>query len=158
MLDAIASAPQKFKGIAVVPNDCSLEQLEIFKTQGMIGIAFNLALMGFDYYAGIEPLLRGLKQLDLWAQFQVDKALLLDILPMLSRVGVKAIVDHCGRPSVDAGTGQPAFQALLALGCQDQAVVKISGFAKFSHSTFPFTDIRPYTELLARHFGVHHCV
>ena len=48
VLVAIASAPQKFKGIAVVPNDCSLEQLEIFKTQGVIGIAFNLALMGFD--------------------------------------------------------------------------------------------------------------
>ena len=158
MLDAIASAPQKFKGIAVVPNDCSLEQLEVLKDQGVIGIAFNLALMGFDFYADIEPLLRRLKQLDVWAQFQVEKELLLDILPMLSTVGVKTMIDHCGRPNVDAGTGQHAFQALLALGRQGQAVVKISGFAKFSHSAFPFTDVRPYTELLARHFGVHHCV
>jgi hypothetical protein len=37
----------------------------------VIGLAFNAALMGFDFYAGIEPLLRRLRQLDMWAQFQV---------------------------------------------------------------------------------------
>ena len=158
MLNAIASAPQKFKGIAVVANDCSLEQLEILKTQGVIGIAFNVALMGAAFYADIEPLLGRLKHLDMWAQFQVEKDLLLDFLPMLARVDVKAMFDHCGRPNVDAGTHQPGFQALLALGREGRAVVKISGFVKFSNSVFPFADTRPYTELLSKNFGLHHCV
>jgi len=158
LLDAIAQAPEKFKGIAVVPNDCKLEELEKFKSQGVIGLAFNPSLMGFDYYANLEPLLARLKQLDMWAQFQVEKDLLLKFLPMLSRVDVKVMVDHCGRPDLDAGTAQAGFQSLLALGREGRAVVKISGFAKFSKVGYPFDDATEYMDLLLRNFGLSNCV
>ena len=158
LLDAIACAPEVLKGIAVVPNDCNLEQLQVLKAQGVIGLAFNPALMGFDFYADIEPLLQRLKQLDMWAQFQVENDLLLDFVPMLSRVDVKMMVDHCGRPNLSAGLTQPGFQALLALGREGRAVVKISGFAKFSQTGFPFDDVRPYVDELTQHFGLTQCV
>ena len=158
LLDAIACAPEVFKGIAVVPNDTSLETLQQLKTQGVIGVAFNPALMGFDFYADIEPLLQRLKQLDMWAQFQVENDLLLDYLPMLSRVDVKVMVDHCGRPNLSAGVSQLGIEALLALGREGRAVVKISGFAKFSQAGYPFDDTRIYIEALAQHFGLKNCV
>ncbi len=158
LLDAIACAPSVFKGIAVVPNDIGLEALQQFKSQGVIGVAFNPSLMGFDFYSDIEPLLLRLKQLDMWAQFQVENDLLLDFLPMLSRVDVKVMVDHCGRPNVAAGVSQPGFEALLALGREGRAVVKISGFAKFSQVGYPFADTRPFTEALVREFGAGNCV
>ena len=158
LLDAIACAPEVFKGIAVVPNDISLEALQQFKSQGVIGVAFNPSLMGFDFYSNIEPLLQQLKQLDMWAQFQVENDLLLDFLPMLSRVDVKMMVDHCGRPHLDAGVSQAGFQALLALGREGRAVVKISGFAKFSQVGYPFADTRAFTDLLVREFGLGNCV
>ena len=134
LLDAIAMGQGRYKGIAVVPNDCSLETLADLKSRGVIGIAFNPALHGFGYYADIEPLLMRLKALDLWAQFQVDKDLLPRFLPMLSRVDVKVMVDHCGRPHLPDGVSQAGFQALLALGREQRAVVKLSGFAKFSEA------------------------
>ena len=158
LLDALASAPTKFKGIAVVPNDTSLEALQQLKAQGVIGIAFNPALMGFDFYADIEPLLQCLKQLDMWAQFQFENDLALDFLPMLSRVDVKMMVDHCGRPNLAAGLAQKGFQALLALGREGRTLVKISGFAKFSQTGYPFVDARAYTEALVRAFGLANCV
>ena len=157
LLDAIASAPQQFKGIAVVPNDCSLESLSVLRAQGVIGVAFNPSLMGSAYYANIEPLLLRLKQLGMWAQFQVENDLLLDFLPMLSRVDVKVLIDHCGRPHAAAGLSQPGFQALLALGREGRAVVKISGFAKFSQLGYPFADAHPYIDQLVQHFGLMHC-
>lgn len=158
MLDAIASAPDAFKGIAVVPHDISLESLEQLKYQGVIGVAFNAALWGFNYYSNIEPLLLRLKQLDMWAQFQFEKDGLLPFLPMLSRVDVKLLIDHTGRPDIQRGLKQAGFQALLALGREHRTVVKISGFAKFSESGFPFSDTRPYTEALAQVFGLSRCV
>ena len=158
LLDAIAQAPSLFKGIAVVPNDISLEDLEQLKLQGVIGVAFNPALMGFDFYSNIEPLLKRLKQLEMWAQFQVENDLLLDFLPMLSRVDVKVMVDHCGRPNLNAGVSQPGFEALLAMGREGRTVVKISGFAKFSQTGYPFVDTRAFTESLVRHFGLSNCV
>jgi predicted TIM-barrel fold metal-dependent hydrolase len=158
LLDAIACAPEVFKGIAVVPNDTSLETLQQFKSQGVIGLAFNPTLMGFDHYANIEPLLQRLKQLDMWAQFQVENDLLLDFLPMLSRVDVKLMVDHCGRPNLPAGVSQPGFQALLSLGREGRTVVKISGFAKFSQVGYPFDDARVFIDALVQHFGLNNCV
>lgn len=158
LLHALQIGQGAFKGIAVVPNDFSLEHLQQLKAQGVIGIAFNPAMMGFDFYADIEPLLRRLQQLDMWAQLQVEQDLLLDFLPMFSRVNVKLMIDHCGRPQVPAGLSQPGFQALLALGREQRAVVKLSGFAKFSASAYPFADVRPHVEALAHDFGLSHCV
>lgn len=158
LLHALQIGQGAFKGIAVVPNDCPLETLQVLKAQGVIGLAFNAALMGFDFYAGIEPLLRRLRQLDMWAQFQVDKDLLPRFLPMLSRVDVKVMVDHCGRPHLPDGVSQAGFQALLALGREQRAVVKLSGFAKFSEAGYPFADVRPYVQALVRDFGLKQCV
>jgi predicted TIM-barrel fold metal-dependent hydrolase len=158
LLDAIATAPMLFKGIAVVPNDISLEALQLLQSQGVLGVAFNPSLMGFDYYANIEPLLLRLKQLGMWAQFQVENDLLLDFLPMLSRVAVKVMVDHCGRPNLSAGLTQKGFQSLLALGREGRTLVKISGFAKFSQVGYPFPDARVYIENLVQAFGLQNCV
>ena len=158
LLDAIAHSNGRFKGVAVVPNDCSDNQLDALQSQGVIGIAFNPSLMGFDFYSNIEPLLQRLKQLDMWAQFQVENDLLLDFLPMLSRVDVKMMVDHCGRPNLAAGLAQKGFQALLAMGREGRTVVKISGFAKFSQVGYPFADTRVFTESLVREFGLKNCV
>jgi predicted TIM-barrel fold metal-dependent hydrolase len=158
LLDAIQMGQGAFKGIAVVPNDCSLAELQQMKSQGVIGVAFNPSLMGTDFYAGIEPLLRHLRHLDMWAQFQVEKDQLPDFLPMLSRVDVKLMFDHCGRPRLAGGVQQAGFQSLLALGREGRAVVKLSGFAKFSEAAYPFADVRPYVDALVRDFGLNHCV
>jgi predicted TIM-barrel fold metal-dependent hydrolase len=88
----------------------------------------------------------------------VEKDLLLDFLPMLSRVQVKVMIDHCGRPHVPHGVSQPGFQALLALGRDPRAVVKLSGYAKFSQTGFPFDDVQPYVHALVENFGLARCV
>jgi hypothetical protein len=88
-LDAIAHSKGRSKGVAVVPNDCSDTQLDALRSQGVIGIAFNPSLMGFDFYSDLEPLLLRLKNRNMWAQFQVEKDLLLPFLPMINRVGAR---------------------------------------------------------------------
>lgn len=158
LLHALKLGQGAFKGMAVVPNDCSFEELEALKAQGVMGLAFNPALMGFDHYANMEPLLKRLQQLDMWAQFQVEKDLLQEVMPLLSRVDVKVMVDHCGRPFLPSGLHQKGFEDLLALGRDGRAVVKISGFAKFSETGFPFDDVKAYVDALTHNFGLSHCV
>ncbi len=162
LLDAIARSAGAFKGIAVVPNDCSLHELAHLKALGVVGVAFNPSLMGFDFYSGIEPLLQRLKQLDLWAQFQIEGDGLLPFLPMLARVGVRVLIDHGGRPLRTGTTTidlqSKGFEALLALGREGRAVVKLSGMAKFSQTGYPFDDVKPCFETLVRHFGLDQCI
>ena len=49
-------------------------------------------------------------------------------------------------------------KALLALGRAGRAVVKLSGFAKFSREGFPFVDARPVIDAMAQAFGLQQCV
>lgn len=158
LLNALKIGQGRFKGIAVVSNDCDSESLQALKAQGVIGVAFNPALMGFEHYANIEPLLKRLQSLDMWAQFQVEKSLLLDFMPMLSRVDVKFMVDHCGRPTQSDGLNQKGFRQLLELGKEGRALVKISGFAKFSQLGFPFKDAKPFVDALVNSYGLENLV
>jgi predicted TIM-barrel fold metal-dependent hydrolase len=160
LLDTIANGAGRFKGIAVVPNECGDQELHEFARQGVIGVAFNPSMHGVAYYANITPLLRRLAERGMWAQFQVQDDQLIELLPMIERSGVRIMFDHCGRPSVkqEQDILQKGFQALLALGRTGQAVVKLSGFAKFSAAGFPFVDVRPVVQALAENFSLQRCV
>lgn len=151
-----------FKGIAVLPADTHSEALAELKAQGVIGVAFNVSLNGLPYYlAGeqnIEPLLRRLAAQGLWAQFQVEADQLVELLPLIERSQVKVMIDHAGRPRLADGPNAPGVQALLALGRSAQAVVKLSGFAKFSKQPYPYTDTLDHVHLLVRHFGQAQCI
>jgi len=159
MLHAIATGAGRFKGIAVVPNDISGEALAALKQQGMVGVAFNIALNGLAYYAThLKALLQKLEALDLWANIQVEADQLLDLLPYLEGTQVRIAFDHCGRPVAERGTAQAGFLALLALGREGRAAVKLSGEAKFSAQGFPFADARNYWDALIQAFGLEQCL
>ena len=116
LLDAIENGHGRFKGIAVTDNNCDTSTLLTLKSKGVVGIAFNVALHGLAYYADIEPLLFRLKELDMFAQFQVEGNLLIDLMPMIAKTKVKVLIDHCGRPVLADGIDQSGFKALLELG------------------------------------------
>lgn len=158
LLDALARHPGRFKGVAVVRNNASLEELAALKAAGVLGVAFNLALYGVDHYRDIGALLQRLAQLGLLANVQVQHQQLPEVLPLLRTSGVRVLIDHCGRPDITAGVGQPGFQALLALGQERRALVKLSGYAKFSAQPFPWADTRPYVDALLHAFGPEGCL
>ena len=57
MLDAIAHGDGRFKGIAIIDFDADLATLRKFKSQGIVGAAFNPTFHGIDYYkrsAGLD--------------------------------------------------------------------------------------------------------
>jgi len=81
LLAAIAGSGGRFRGIAVVPPDATLDQLAALKAEGIVGVAFNLAFHGPDHYRGTEALIARLAELDLILQLQVERDQLLDFLP-----------------------------------------------------------------------------
>lgn len=164
LLDAIERHPSLFKGIAVVPNDCAASTLSHLKDRGIVGVAFNYSLNGLAHYANIEPLLWRLKKLDMWAQFQVEGDQLASLLPMIEATGVKLMIDHCGRPDLRAKAGltspldSEGFKAMLLLGQRGLAVMKISGYAKFSTVSYPFEDVAAVAQLLLKTYGQERCI
>lgn len=158
LLDAIARGAGRFKGIAVVPNQASRDELQALKAQGVIGIAFNYALHGFAYYADTSPLMQRLADLGMFVQVQTERDQLVELGPRLLDSGAPLMVDHCGRPAVSEGVHGRGFDALLKLSGHGRATVKISGFSKFSQQDLPFDDVQPFTDALLQAFGPDHCV
>jgi predicted TIM-barrel fold metal-dependent hydrolase len=80
------------------------------------------------------------------------------MLPLLASSEVRILIDHCGRPSPEAGLGQAGFQALLGLAGTGRTTVKLSGLVKCSSTGYPYPDAWPYVEALIEAFGFDACL
>src|SRR5947208_276029 len=152
MLDTIARGQARYKGVAVVRNDATFDDLERLKRAGVVGVAWNVTYYGIDYYHDAEPLLKKLEALDMFVDIGAEPDQLVAMMPLLMNSGVRILVDHCGRPVVDAGLDQPGFRALLELGATRRAFIKLSGFVKFSHEPSPHEDTWPFVTALVEAF------
>jgi predicted TIM-barrel fold metal-dependent hydrolase len=158
LLDAIAKSDGRFKGIAVVANHTSLGELADLKAQGIVGIAFNYALHGLDYYQTNAALMAHLAMLGMFVQVQIEGDQLATLTPALLGCGAAILVDHCGRPSLSKRATDAGFDALLALATSQRATVKLSGFSKFSAQSYPFADTHGLVQELLQAFGTEHCI
>jgi predicted TIM-barrel fold metal-dependent hydrolase len=158
LLHALETGQGKFKGIVVLAPDTSEQALSDLKAQGVVGVAFNVALNGVAFYQNIGPLLQRLRKLEMWAQFQMTDDQLVELQPLIDLCSDRILIDHCGRPNLARGLAQAGFQELLALGRSGRAVVKISGEYKYSQQAYPFEDTRPYAEALVGAFGLQRCI
>jgi predicted TIM-barrel fold metal-dependent hydrolase len=158
MLDTIARGAGRYKGIAVVAIDTTLNELQALRREGVVGVAWNVTHYGVDYYRDAKPLLRNLAALDMFVDIQVENDQLTPLVPMLTDSGIRIIVDHCGRPTVDAGVGQPGFRALLELARTRRAYVKLSGYVKFSRKPALYDDAWPFVAALIDAFTLDHCL
>lgn len=148
LLDTIARGAGRYKGVAVVRNDAGRAELQDLQAAGVIGIAFNVALLGVDFYRDTGPLLERLRELGLWANVQVQNDQLVALAPLLRDSGAKLVFDHTGRPDPHAGVGQAGFAALLGLADTGRAAVKLSGYVKISATPYPHADMAPYVQAL----------
>jgi predicted TIM-barrel fold metal-dependent hydrolase len=76
----------------------------------------------------------------------------------LRKANSKVIIDHMGLERADGGLDQKGFQAVLGLGQDTDAVIKLSGFFRSSRRGFPFEDLDPFTNAILKNFGVARCV
>ena len=158
LLDALRLGDGRFKGVAAVQNDVGIGELERLKAAGVVGVAFNVPFHGTDYYRDTAPLLDKLVALGLFLQIQVEQDQLLALLPLIDKSPVRLVFDHCGRPSVEHGLKGAAFQALLAIGRERDAHVKLSGYTKFSRQPHPYEDTWPFIAALVEAFTLDRCV
>jgi predicted TIM-barrel fold metal-dependent hydrolase len=158
MLDAIQRGGGCFRGIAVVRNDATRAELQQLREAGVIGVAFNATVLGVDYYAQADALLKHLADLDMFVQVQVEHDQLVALRPLLEHSGARILIDHCGRPRAGGGLDQPGFQALLALARTRRAAVKLSGFQKFSALPPPHSDALAFVRALIDAFTLDACL
>lgn len=129
MIEAIKTNPTKLYGVAVVEPSISLAELKEFDTHNIIGIRLNL-------YGVEQPDLTSdewktclfyIKQLDWHVELHTDAVNLSTFVEPLLKAGVKIVIDHWGKPTVDNPLEDEGFKYMLSIGATNRVWVKISG-------------------------------
>jgi predicted TIM-barrel fold metal-dependent hydrolase len=158
LLDALETYEERFRGIAVVDNDIGRSELVALRRAGVVGVAFNPAMEGVELVRDAGALFALLADLGMFAQIQVCGDQLVALAPWLAQQEAQLLIDHGGRPDIEAGVAQPGFQALLRLADSARASVKLSGWQKYSRDAYPYEDAWPYAHALLGAFGPQRCV
>ena len=160
MLEAIAAAGGRFRGIALAAPDISDRELGSLAGRGVVGIRINLMNHGMRplIEPGADRLLARVKEMNWFVQIHCQKDELAQAAPVLHKAGVRIMVDHFGRPDVKRGIRQLGFETLLEFGRSGNAVVKLSGPFRSSAEGYPYRDVDPFIAAAVEAYTLKNCV
>jgi predicted TIM-barrel fold metal-dependent hydrolase len=160
MLQAIAEGGGRYKGICLLPSDASDADVAHLVKGGVVGLRFNLGFPKSPPLHGPEGerALGRARELGWVVQVHYRATEIVEALPILRKITLPVVIDHAGRPDLDQGLAQPGFAALLELGREGRAVIKLSAIFRYSKMGWPYRDVDPYIEALIKAFTVERCV
>ncbi|HSB67961.1 MAG TPA: amidohydrolase family protein [Candidatus Methylomirabilis sp.] len=160
MLEAMGRSGGKIKGIAVISPSASDAEMTALKDRGVVGIRLNL--MRSDRLAltrpGAERYLSRVAALGWFVQVYATGDVWAEAAPALRRCGARLIVDHFGEPDASRGIDQPGFAAVLGLGRETDAAVKLSASFRASLHPYPHEDVEPFVAAIVGAYGVDRCL
>lgn len=154
MVDALARAPDRLRGIAVVEPGVTDAALAAMHRAGVRGVRFSetsgaagrkfAGSVGLDAFDALAPRLR---ELGWHAQIWIECDALVEAAPRLLRAGIPLVFDHMGRFDVTRGINDAAFQRLLRLLADTGIWIKLS--VPRNSRWFPdYADVRPFHDAL----------
>jgi predicted TIM-barrel fold metal-dependent hydrolase len=140
------------RAIAVIDQQTPPAALDALHAGGVRGIRLNLATSGqTDPVAARGRLQKAIEQLGGrgWhIQMYTGMAVIDAIQPQIAASPIPIVFDHFGGAQAALGTGQPGFDALLALVRAGKAYVKISGAYRSSNARPDYADAVPLAKAL----------
>jgi predicted TIM-barrel fold metal-dependent hydrolase len=142
----------------VVANDVTFEELQRLKSLGVLGVAWNVTYYGLDYYRDARPLLEKLVALDMFVSIQVEGDQLVAMMPLLANSGVRLLVDHCGRPTIDAGVDQARLSCAAGNGLDEARLRQALGARQVLARAFAARGCVAVRAALVDAFTLDHCL
>jgi len=154
MLEAMKSAGNRFRGVAVVAEDISDAELKKLDAAGVRGVRVNIVDVK-DRKPGTLPMdmLKKLARRVAPLGWHLEFLMHADEFPNLDRAfagfPVDIVLGHLGYMKTDKGLGNAGFQALLNLMKAGRAWVKLTGpFRITTTGGLPYADVVPYARAL----------
>jgi 2-pyrone-4,6-dicarboxylate lactonase len=148
MLDAIAAAPDRLRGVAIVDDTFDDRSLQHLHDGGVRGVRFNFVkhLGGAPDLAVMQRVLARIVPLGWHVVLHLDAPDIAELSPMIRGLNMTFVIDHMGRVPAANGVSQPAFKALLELAKLPNCWIKVSGAERIAAP--PFTDAIPIAAAL----------
>jgi 2-pyrone-4,6-dicarboxylate lactonase len=152
MLDAMAKAGDRFRGVAVVDDAVPDAELEKMHAAGVRGVRINVVDVAEDKgvipMASLSRLAERIKPLGWHVEFLMHADEFPDLDAQFADFPVDIVLGHLGYMRTDKGLGAPGFQALLRLMRTGRCWVKLTGPYRISVNAMPYPDVAPFAHAL----------
>jgi 2-pyrone-4,6-dicarboxylate lactonase len=148
MLDYIADASDRLRGVAIVDDSFTDKDLTQLHRGGVRGVRFNFVrhLGGAPDMRVIRTVLDRIKSLGWHVVLHLDATDIADLSDMIHALPIPFVIDHMGRVDAKLGVEQPAFKALLEITRNENCWIKVSGAERIAEP--PFTSALPFARKL----------
>jgi predicted TIM-barrel fold metal-dependent hydrolase len=155
MLDAIAAAPERLRGIGTLPGDVPLDELRRLHAAGVRGLRFTEVAgptsgLRFDGRVGFEALHRlapSMRALGWHAVIWANAATLAEHAQALRDLKLPLVIDHLGYFDVAAGVRAAGFETVRRCVADGVAWVKLTAFRN-SRQAPGHEDVRGFHDAL----------
>lgn len=152
MLSAMREFGSGSRGVAVIDENISDDELEDLHLAGVCGARFNTLCKGGVSLNKIELIAERISELGWHLQLFVSVDDIAYNLGRLGRLSSSIVFDHIGHPNVSLGVSGAGFTNMLRLMESGKVWVKISGAYRVSHMSTPYPDVRPFIKKLLQLF------
>jgi 2-pyrone-4,6-dicarboxylate lactonase len=154
LLDALMREPKRLRGVAIVPESTTREELKRMADAGVRGLRFHhLPRSSNVRYSSIgvaafERLAPDMAEAGLHMQILIDARELSTVMPRLRNWKLPIVVDHFAYVKAAQGTTAPDFETMRSLLAEGRIWVKVSGTYRISQRYPDYADARPLHEAL----------
>ena len=146
MLDAIAAAPGRYRGVAMVEEHFTDRDYEALHRGGVRGVRMSFArhLGGPPDFARVRAVAERIRPLGWHLVLYLEAVDVVENAAAIERLGLPIVIDHLARVKVAEGPQQASFQLLLRFLAEGDFWVKISCAERLSAAGPPYEDVVPF--------------
>jgi 2-pyrone-4,6-dicarboxylate lactonase len=155
MVDMLNHAKGRYRGVAIIDEECSDEELNRLHVAGVRGIRFNLLtrlvdIKPHEYYVSLAERVAKLGW-HIVVYFESEN--LEKFESTIKEFKTPIIIDHMGRPDVSQGVMSENFQRICRLVAHRKDIwIKVSCVERVSQQGAPYSDVIPFAKYLVDHF------
>jgi len=155
LIDALETAGELARGVAVVDPAITVEELEAMDKAGVRGVRFNFVkrLVDSTPKEVFMSVAEKIKPLGWHIVVYFEAPDLEDLIPFLNELNTTIVVDHMGRPDVAKGVDHPDFQRFIQLmRDNDKVWTKVSCPERLTLTPPDYSDVVPFAKALVEQF------
>ncbi|UJF17848.1 amidohydrolase family protein [Vibrio sp. SS-MA-C1-2] len=155
LLDALETAGDLARGIAVVSPDITKEELEQMDRLGVRGVRFNFVkrLVDTTPKEVFKSIAEKIKPLGWHIVVYFESQDLDEIAPFLVELDTTIVVDHMGRPDISEGIESESFAKFINLMANNTNIwTKVSCPERLTLTPPNYSDVIPFAKTLVEKF------
>jgi 2-pyrone-4,6-dicarboxylate lactonase len=155
LIDALESAGDLARGVAVVDPAITTEELEAMDRAGVRAVRFNFVkrLVDTNPKEVFLSVAEKIKPLGWHIVVYFEAPDLQELIPFLNELNTTIVVDHMGRPDVANGVDHPDFQRFIQLmRDNDKVWTKVSCPERLTLTPPDYSDVVPFAKTLVEQF------